>query len=310
MLLISALVISAWTVKITFFASSDVVDALIENIDGEVVANDKTNEFSQQKIITLAPHVVEMLFDIGVGDRIIGTTEHSDYPAQALEIPLLGNYARLKIEDILALQPDLIIAWRTGNPSDDLERLEQLGLKVVYSDPRYLSDVSKELRLFGKLTGANELAEQKASQFESRLNALRERYQDKSNINVFYELWSKPLTTIAQQAWPQQHLEVCGANNIFVDLVNDYPQINIEQIIINDPQLIIQPMSNAEPNPDAIDWQKFKQVKAAKYQQQLKPNSDILHRMSFRLLDELEQLCIDIDKSRDFYHNLSSATQN
>ena len=307
-LVFSLLIVAAFIVKIVFFASSAVVEVVSETVV-EIKA-ENSDEYSNQKLIALAPHVVEMLFDIGVGHKIIGTTEHSDYPEQALKIPLIGNYTRLKIEDILALQPDLIIAWRTGNPSDDLQKLEQLGFNIVYSDPRNLSDISKELRLFGNLTGASDVANQKADLFDQQLDALKTKYQDKTKVSVFYELGSKPLTTIAQQAWPQKHLEVCSANNVFVDLVNDYPQINLEQIIIKDPQLIIQPTSNGEPNIDAIQWSKFPEVQAAKNQQLLAPNSDILHRMSFRLLGELEQLCIDIDKSRSFYQDLALSTQN
>ncbi|WOH38051.1 cobalamin-binding protein [Thalassotalea fonticola] len=302
------LIIIFWLFKVLFLASDTAV-AVVPDVDGEVhkqQQQDAVQDYSQQKIIALAPHVVEVLFDIGVGNRIVATTEHSDFPEQANSIPRVGNYARLKIEKILAYQPDLIIAWRTGNPSDDLERLEQLGLKVIYSDPINLSDVAKELRLFGKLTGSSERAEQKARDFEQKLLALKQQYHNKQPVSVFYELWSKPLTTVARNAWPQQHLEICGASNPFKQLINDYPQINIEQIIVANPELIIQPMSAGEPNPDAIDWQKFQQVTSAKYQQLLKPNSDILHRMSYRLLTELEQLCVDIDKSRHFYQSLEN----
>lgn len=321
-----SLVLVFWLVKITFITSAVVVDVVkdtvSQSLDAQstvktkqsVLGTPSTNtaqvDYANQRIIALAPHVVEMLFDIGVGSRIIATTEHSDFPEQALTIPRVGNYARLKIEKILALQPDLIIAWRTGNPSDDLERLQQLGLKIVYSDPVNLTDVATELRLFGELTGSRDIAEQKAKQFSDNLNQLKTTYQGKEDVSVFYELWSKPLTTIAQNAWPQQHLDVCGASNPFAELMTDYPQINIEQIIVADPQIIAQPMSAGEPNVDAIDWNKFKQVTAAKHQQLLKPNSDVLHRMSFRLLGELEKLCLDIDKSRQFYQELELKTQN
>lgn len=302
---ILALVLLAWLAKLAFITTGTVVAVAVDVVDEVVTAERAPIDYSQQRIIALAPHVVEMLFDIGVGDRIVATTEHSDFPLVANDIPRVGNYARLKIETILAYQPDLIIAWRTGNPSDDLERLQQLGLEVVYSDPVNLTDIAKEMRRFGKLTGSQELAEQKAAAFSAQLQQLKAQYQNKTAISVFYELWSKPLTTVAKNAWPQQHLNVCGASNPFTDLINDYPQINIEQIIIANPELIIQPMSAGEPNVDAIDWQQFKQVSAAKHKQLLTPNSDILHRMSYRLLTELTQLCIDIDSSREYYQQLS-----
>jgi len=254
-----------------------------------------------QRIIALAPHIVEMLFELGVGDKVIGTTEHSDYPEAAFKIPRIGNYARLKIEQILAYQPDLIIAWRTGNPSDDLARLEQLGLNVVYSDPQSLADVAQELRYFGELTNVTALAEIQAKKYEIGLQALKNTYQNKTPISVFYELWSRPLTTVAKHDWPQQHLDICGAKNSFSESKGTYPQIGLEQVVVAKPQLIIQPESAGEPNPDAVNWRQWPEVPAAKHNQFIQPNSDKLHRMTPRLLNELELLCIGIDKARKYY---------
>lgn len=259
------------------------------------------NAFKNQRIITLAPHIIEMLFNLGVGERVIATTDHSDFPEAANHVPRIGNYSRLKIEKILAYEPDLIIAWRTGNPIDDLERLEKLGLKVVYSDPRNLDDVAAELRLLGDLTGTQERAEILAKKYEKELKALRTKFANKSPISVFYELWSNPLTTISNNSWPQQHLNVCGAKNPFVKSIMDYPQIGLEQVVIAKPQLIIQPMSHGEPNPNAVNWFQWNEIPASKHKQLIQPNSDKLHRMTSRLLEELESLCISIDNSRKYY---------
>ena len=262
-------------------------------------------ELKAQRIITLAPHIIEMLFNLGVGDRVIATTDHSDFPEAANNVPRIGNYARLKIEKILAYEPDLIIAWRTGNPTDDLERLEKLGLKVIYSDPRSLDDVAQELRLLGKLTGTEQRAEALAKKYEKNLAQLRTTYANKEPISVFYELWSNPLTTISNNSWPQQHLNVCGASNPFIKSMTDYPQIGLEQVVIAKPQLIIQPMSKGEPNPNAVNWFQWNEIPAAKHKQLIQPNSDKLHRMTSRLLEELEQLCKRIDNARDYYLNLN-----
>lgn len=261
----------------------------------------QTSPPSSLRIIALAPHIVEMLFEIGVGKQIVATTQSSDYPIQANEIPRVGNYARLKIEQILAYQPDLIIAWKTGNPSDDLAKLKQLGLNIVYSDPVALEDIAKELRWLGQLTGAKQQAEIKAKAFETELAKLRQQYQQQRPVSVFYELWARPLTTVANEAWPQQHIKLCGGSNLFDGSKTDYPQISLEQVVVKAPQLIIQPMSAGEPNPDAINWQLWPLIPAVKNSQFIQPNSDKLHRMTSRLLPELTSLCQQIDKSRQFY---------
>ena len=109
------------------------------SVQADEQANEPTSltgdKHIKPRIIALAPHIVEILYDIGAGDQIIGTTDFADYPEQAKLIPRIGNHAKLQIERVIALQPDLIIAWRSGNPSDDLNRLSQLGFTIVYSEP-------------------------------------------------------------------------------------------------------------------------------------------------------------------------------
>lgn len=263
----------------------------------------KTPDETHQRIISLAPHITEMLYSIGVGDRIVATMSHSDFPEAAKKLPIVGNYARLNIEKIMAYEPDLIIAWKTGNPSDDLARLTTLGFTIVYSDPKTLTDVAKEIKHLGKYTATVKKAAFIAEQYQFELNALRATYSKKAPVNVFYELWSHPLTTISQNAWPQQHLNICGANNPFSKGLADYPQIGLEQVLAAKPQLIIQPISNGEPNKNTVNWRQWQNIPAVKHNQIIMPNSDTLHRMTPRLLPELKKLCEKIDETRQYYHH-------
>ncbi|WP_371373257.1 cobalamin-binding protein [Thalassotalea aquiviva] len=263
--------------------------------------NNPIPEAGYKRIITLAPHVVEMLFSLGVGSRIVGTSEYSDFPKQALSITKVGNYAGLSIEHILTLEPDLVIAWKTGTPEGDLQRLKDLGIKVIYSHPQQLSDIAKELRMLGSLTNTQTKAEQLAGEFEQQLQELKHQYQGKNQIRVFYELWSKPVTTIAGHAWPQQHLNICAAENPFKAMANDYPQVNLEQVLLSNPQVIIVPTTKGTSHPERIDWSQYPELDASKHQQFITPDADILHRMSLRLLPELSTLCQALDNSRMYY---------
>lgn len=264
------------------------------------VANENERPLNKaaKRIIALAPHIVENLYAIGAGDLIVGTTEHADYPEQANSIPRIGNYAKLNIEQVLAADPDLIIAWKSGNPSDDLTRLKKLGLHIVYSQPDTLESVADELRYFGELTGNTVLGEQKSSEFLQQLNSIRTRYKNKASISVFYELWPRPLTTVANDAWPQQQLNVCHASNPFIDSETDYPQINVENVILKAPQIIIQPSSHGMNSPDKMNWQQWPAIPAVKNKAFLHPDADQLHRMTSRSLDELSVLCQQIDRFR------------
>lgn len=250
-------------------------------------------------IIALAPHVVETLYDIGAGEQIIGTTDFADYPEQAKSIPRIGNYLRLQIERVIELQPDLIFAWKSGNPSDDLARLEQLGFTIIYSQPNTFEDIAKELRHFSTLTGHKAQGEKVAQKFEQELLEIKRANQDKTPITGFYELWSRPLTTVAKGSWPQQFLDICQVNNPFESVTPAYPQISIEQVIPLSVHLIIQPLSKNQSEREGFNWQDWPIIPAVANKQIIRPNADAMHRMSLRSLVALNSLCEAIDKTRE-----------
>lgn len=260
----------------------------------------ETSAKQKPSIIALSPHIVEMLYDIGAGEQIIGTTAFSDYPEQAKKIPVVGNYLRLQIEKIITLQPDFIIAWKSGNPSDDLARLKQLGFNIIYSQPNSFEDIAKEMREFGQLTGHADQAEQKVQELLRELALIKVQYQDKAPITVFYELWSRPLTTVAKGSWPQQFLNICQASNPFKEVAIPYPQVNIEKVLQTPIDLIIQPLSVNQSDREGFNWQDWPVIPAIKNKQIIQPDADAMHRMTMRSLKQLRILCADIDKAREF----------
>ena len=264
-----------------------------ETLKPEVPVNAK-----KPTIIALAPHIVEMLYDIGAGDQIIGTTDFADYPEQAKAIPRIGNYAKLQIEKVIALQPDIILAWQSGNPSDDLARLKQLGFNITYSEPKTFEDIADEIRLFGKLSDNAQQAQTLANEFLIRLAKIKKNNENKEPITVFYELWSRPLTTIAKNSWPQQHLSICRAHNPFEQVATPYPQVNIEQVLQFPIELIIQPISEHQKAKEGFNWQDWSIIPAVKNQRIIYPNADALHRMTPRSLHGLDKLCQSIDQAR------------
>lgn len=259
------------------------------------------DELQDKRIVALAPHIVESLYDIGAGDQIIATTEHSDYPEAAKNIPRIGNYARLQIERIVQLAPDVIIAWQTGNPQDDLDRLKNYGLNIVYSNPTTLASVADELLMLGEITGRTTAAQQIARQFSQRLEALESKYSNARPVTGFYEMWARPLRTVANKAWLQQQLVVCGVKNPFASLSEDYPLIGLEQVLASKPQIVLQPTPHSPQNTDALNWQQWPEIPASKHGFIFHPDADKTHRMTLRMLDEVEILCRQVDKARDFY---------
>lgn len=256
------------------------------------------HQSKRQRIIALAPHIVELLYAIGAGDQIIATSAFSDYPEQASSIPRIGNYSQLQMERIVAMKPDIIISWRRGNPAADLEKLIQLGFNLVDSSPNKLEDVAVELISLGRLTDHESVARTIADAYLDRLLKLRRRYDRVSDVRVFYELWSRPLTTIANQSWLQQQLDVCRAQNPFAQAVGDYPQVSLEQVLSIQPEIVIQPQSPTDRNKDALNWRLWPSVPAVKNNLIIHPDADRLHRMTPRMLDALTRLCQQIDRAR------------
>lgn len=251
-----------------------------------------------QRIIALAPHIVENLFAVGAGEQVVGIVEHSNYPAQASQLPLVGNHLQINIETVLALKPDLIIAWRKGNPESDLERLKTLGVTIEYSDPTTLEDIATELRWLGQLTQHEQQAEQRAAAFEAQLEALRKQYAPRSPIPAFYELWPSPLTTVAEGAWPQQFLDVCQLTNPFEDNPRQYPGVNLEQVVAVAPEIIIRPFDDARVEIAKTNWAKWTMIPAVKKQQFVWVDGDKLHRMTVRSVEALQSLCEATDAFR------------
>lgn len=253
---------------------------------------------ADMRIVALAPHIVEMLFDIGAGEKIVATVEYADYPEAALSIPRVGGYHGIKIEKILELKPDLVIAWQTGNQTSDIEKMEKLGLNIVYSHPKNIEDVANDLRRLGKLVGHQQQAEQVANAYDQKLKNLRQTYANKKPVPVFYQLWAEPLRTINKTTQINQLIEVCQGLNVFADNPTAYPKIGIENVIVAQPEIIIIPDEKTTRVQPVIEWRKWPEIPAAKNNKFISVNADLLHRFSTRMLSGIEEMCTKIDEVR------------
>ena len=259
------------------------------------------------KLVVLAPDLVELLYSLDAGSQIIAASEHADYPEAAKALPRVGNYAGLSLEKIVSLQPDLILYWQSGTPAADIQRLKQLGFGVESFESKHLDDIASHLLRLGAITGRHTKAAKLAADFRHQLNQLKAQYKHKTALPVFYEIWDNPLSSVSTSAWPAQHLALCGAKNVIQEPTNPYPQLSVEQVMRVDPWLIIQPVSINEPRT-LFNWQPFSGIKAVKNQQFIQPNSDLLHRATLRTLTGVQQLCLLIDKSRQFYAQVSQGS--
>ncbi|CAM3917855.1 MULTISPECIES: cobalamin-binding protein [Pseudoalteromonas] len=252
----------------------------------------------QLRIIALAPHIVENLYTIGAGEQIVGTVEYADFPAAANDIPRIGGHQGIQLEKLLALKPDLVLAWKTGSKAEDLARIERFGIDVAYSDASEVDKVPNELRRLGMLTGREQAAEQAAIEFADKIAAIRAEYQHKTEVAVFYQLWPEPMMTVGKNTWINQLIDICQGRNVFANSRTDYPQISIENVVVAKPEVIILPDEKSQQQQAVIDWSQWPEVPAVKYKQFISVNADLLHRFTTRMIDGLDDMCIKIDDSR------------
>lgn len=284
-----------WVVA-TLYAGPSFALAVTDDAGNLVVADGPAS-----RIVSLAPHVTEMLFAVGAGAHIIGAVEYSDYPQQAGAIPRVGGYSRLDIERIVSLKPDLVVAWQDGNGKAAINRLRQLGLRVYVTEPVELLDVASNMQRLSQLTGNGEQGRKAAQKFHHDYKVLQQRYAGKRKISVFYQLWHKPLMTASGQHLIGKVISLCGGSNIFADVPATTPKVGLEAVLAANPRAIVA-SGMSEARPEWLDeWRQWPQLQAVKNGHLFFVPPDILQRHSPRILQGAKLLCQALDQVR---HNL------
>ena len=206
------------------------------------------------RIVALSPHLVELAYAAGAGSRLAAVVRYSDYPSDAAALPQVGDAARIDVERVLALRPDLVLAWRTGNPAGDVRRLERLGLRVFVTEAGTLADVARHLRTIGALAGTSALAEKAASAFETELAGLRARYGERERVPVFYEIWHRPLLTVNGSHVISDIIALCGGRNVFHAAPMLTPGVSFEAVLAAQPRVILGGSSAAQPEEFPARW--------------------------------------------------------
>ncbi len=250
-----------------------------------------------QRIVSLAPHLTELTYSAGAGERLVGVVEHSDHPAAARSLPRIGDAFRVDLERVAALRPDLVLAWESGTSPGTVERLESLGLRVVPIVTRKLRDVGDAIRAIGELAGAQAQADGVAAAYEARIAALRAGYRDRKPLSVFLQVNEQPLYTVSGAQIMSEVIEVCGGRNVFADLKEAAPTVGVEAVIAADPQVILATDATV---PDARQyWSRWRQIAAVRNGAVYTISSDDVARPTARLADGVAQVCRALDAARE-----------
>jgi iron complex transport system substrate-binding protein len=251
-----------------------------------------------QRIVSLAPHITEVLFAAGAGGRIVGTVEYSDYPEAAQKIRRVGGYSRLDLEAIAALKPDLVIGWQSGNAAAHVDKLQQLGLALFVSQPDRIEDIARTLETYGRLAGTEVVAMPAAKAFRERLAALRTQYAKREPLRVFYQVWKQPLTTINGRQIISDAIRLCGGVNVFAELPALAPNVSVEAVLAANPEVIIA-SGMGDSRPEWLDdWRRWKQMTAVARDDLYFVPPALIQRHTPRLLEGTEIICKHLETVR------------
>lgn len=252
-----------------------------------------------RRIVSLAPHVTEILFAAGAGEYLLGAVEYSDYPQAALKIPRVGGYSSFDIERIVALRPDLVVAWQSGNPVAQVEKLRDLGLTVYLSEPRRIEDVATNIERLGELAGTSASARRSAQAFRAKQEQLQRRYRGRSPVTMFYQIWDKPMMTVNGAHIVSDVIRLCGGRNVFASLPVLAPTVDIEAVLAADPEAIVAGGMNQEQPLWLRDWRRWPQMRAVRRNNLFFIPPDLLQRHTPRILEGAERLCRALDAARE-----------
>ena len=251
-----------------------------------------------RRIIALSPGATELLFAAGAGEQLAAAVSFSDYPPAAQKLPRMGSYQRLDLEAIVALKPDLIVAWRSGNPMGDVARLQDMGFPVYISEPRQFEDVSATLERFGVLAGTELVAQGAANGFRAGIAALRERYADAAPVTVFYQVWDDPLMTVNDSHLISEAIRICGGVKVFGGLGALAPRISREAVLEKNPQAIVAG-GMGEDNPAWLTpWKAFPSLLAVQKGNLFFVAPSTLQRPTPQMLAGTRTLCRHLESAR------------
>jgi len=250
-----------------------------------------------QRVVTLAPHLTELVCAAGGCGRLVGVSAYSDYPPQVKSLPQISDATTVNLEAVLGLKPDLVLAWDGGTPPETMSRLRGLGLRVEPLQVRGLDEVAAALERTGALLGTGIVAQQAAQAYRTRLTQLRARWRGARPIRVVYQIETAPAYSINRDSPISEAMALCGGVNVFAGLPRLAAPVSAEAMLAARPEAVL---FGGEENTQAIHdyWSRMAAAPAARDGNLYAIDANLLGRAGPRLLDGVEQVCTVLDQAR------------
>ena len=269
-----------------------------------------TQQSFPQRIITVAPHLSEMVDAAGGVERLIGVSAYSNFPDSVKKLPITSDSRSVDLEKIKQLKPDLIIYWRGGMPETQIESIKktfsstankgQGATQIISVEPKRLIDIAKDIEAIGKVLGTQAIAHKNAKEFSRQIAALKSKYQfsNKRKVRVFYQVWSQPLMTLNQDHLIADIIQICGGEQLFAKEKLLVPTVSREAVVEANPEIIFTAIDSSSMKADWSMWTSIPQLAASKNKAFIALDGDIISRPSPRIIHGANKICAEIDKIR------------
>lgn len=251
-----------------------------------------------ERIVTLAPHLAELVCAAGACEQIVGVSDYTDYPAQLKRLPSVGGAFDLNVEYVLGLDPTRVLVWDGGTPEALIAQLENVNLHVQRVRIDKLDDVASVLEQFGQQFGKPDVAAAAAQRYRARLQAQRVAHQGLAPLTVFYQLQAQPIYTVTAQSPVSEAMAVCGGVNAFADVGGLAASVSAEAVLARDPQVVIWGANGSDAEAIESLWHGWSSARASRAGALYPIDADLLSRLSPRLADGVDALCRAIDDAR------------
>ena len=284
---------------VLFSSSAFSKDSIVTRVSvTDYLGREVTLAAPAQRIIALAPHIVENLYSAGAGPHIVGAVDYCDYPEAANAIPRVGAVSTYSLETIIAMKPDLVVVWMSTRGGEILHQLSALGINTYASDPHRLEDIAKSIRDYGVLNGTAAHAEKNAVQFERDLAQLKAQYLNRTPVKIFYQVWFDPLQTLNANHIISDVMAMCGGDNIFGSEALLAPKVSMEALLDRNPQVIVGSGAAADFQTWANRWARWPNIDAVKKGHLYNIPGDLIERHTLRILEGAKLMCSHLDRAR------------
>lgn len=269
----------------------------VRDDDGNIVTLQKP----AQRIIAMAPHVTELLYAAGGGDKIVGAVTYSDYPEAAKKLPRIGDNRQVDMERVIAMKPDLIVVWLHGASERQIETLRQLNIPMFHSEPTKLDGIADNVLRLGQLMGTEAVAQPVAAEIRQKFAALAKQYGNRPPVRMFYQVWDKPLYTLNGTSIVSDAMRLCGGVNIFADLKVTAPVVSNEAVLQADPEAIF---GTSEKNYGGVGlWKPYTTMKAVRNDNLFTLDGELLNRAGPRMVAGTTAMCEKLELARQHRKN-------